>query len=52
LLKKDPCISSASRDVLLKPVLICLAGTDRFSDVIEEWTALVLDTYNKIKKEP
>jgi len=29
LLKKDPCISSAGRDVLLKPVLFALVGTDR-----------------------
>jgi hypothetical protein len=29
LIKKDPCISSTGRDVLLKPVLFALVGTDR-----------------------
>ena len=52
LLKKDPCISAAGRDVLLKPVLFALAGSpDRLADAIDEWTALVLDTYRKLKKE-
>lgn len=37
--------------MLLKPVLFALAGTDRMKDVIDEWTALVLDTYKKLKKE-
>ena len=52
LLKKDPCISAAGRDVLLKPVLFALANTpDRLADSIEEWSAVVLDTYRKLKKE-
>jgi hypothetical protein len=52
LLKKDPCISAAGRDILLKPVLFALANTpDRLQDSLEEWTAVVLDTYSKLKKE-
>ena len=51
LLKKEPSISSSGRDILLKPILFALAGTDRLSDVIEEWTTLLLDTYKKLKKE-
>lgn len=51
LLKKEPSISATGRDVLLKPVLFSLTGTDRLSDVLDEWTALILDTYHKLKKE-
>ena len=51
LLKKEPNISATGRDVLLKPVLFSLTGTDRLSDVLDEWTALILDTYHKLKKE-
>jgi len=52
MLKKDPSISSATRDVLLKPVLFALAGnTERLQEIIDEWTGLVLDTYKKLKRE-
>ena len=51
LLKKDVSISVTSRDLLIKPVLLTLAGTDRMNDVIEEFTAIILDTYKKLKKE-
>jgi hypothetical protein len=51
LLKKEPCISSSSRDIIIKPVLFALAGTDRLTDIIDEWTTIILDTYKKLKKE-
>lgn len=52
MLKKDPSISSATRDVLLKPVLFALAGnTERLQEILDEWTGLVLDTYKKLKRE-
>ena len=44
-------ISVTSRDLLIKPVLLTLAGTDRMNDVIEEFTAIILDTYKKLKKD-
>jgi len=44
-------ISVTSRDLMIKPVLLTLAGTDRMNDVIEEFTAIILDTYKKLKKE-
>jgi hypothetical protein len=52
LLKKEPCISATARDVLLKPVLFALAGNvERLKSVIDEWSALVLDTYKRLKRE-
>jgi hypothetical protein len=44
-------ISVTSRDLMIKPVLLSLAGTDRMQDVIDEYTAIILDTYKKLKKE-
>jgi hypothetical protein len=51
LMNHEPCLSSTGRDILLKPILFALAGTDRLRDEIEEWQTVVLDTYKKLKNE-
>ncbi len=51
LLKKDTCISATAKDLLLRPVLFALAGSDRLSDVVEEDSAIIMDTYKRLKKE-
>jgi len=51
LLKKDASISATSKDILIRPVLFALAGTDRLNDMVEESCAIIMDTYKRLKKE-
>jgi hypothetical protein len=51
LMKKDPCISAASKDIVMRPVLFALAGTDRLDAMVEEMSGIILDTYKRLKKE-
>lgn len=50
LLKKEHNISSTSRDVIMKPILYQV-DINYLKAVMNEWQALIMDTYKKLKKE-
>ena len=48
MLKEEYNINSTARDVILKPILYYL-NLNRTKSLVEEWSELILDTYNHLK---
>ena len=50
MLMKDHNISSTARDVIMKPILYTL-DINVLKIMMDEWQAIIIDTYKKLSKE-